>query len=126
MKTFQVTYLLGHSGREPELRYTPDGQAVTAFSLATDRPVKGRPAETDWHRVVAFGALGEFCNAYVAKGRRLFVIGRLSYRSWTGEDGRQRFGVDIVAQRVLLLDRRPGAEGGEPPEEPSDVPDLPF
>jgi single-strand DNA-binding protein len=104
--------LIGRTGREPEMRYTSNGQPVTTFSLATDRRTSKREegAGPDWHRVVAFGTLAEFSNQYLAKGRLVYVAGRLSYRSWTGQDGQQRHSTEIVASDVVLLDRRPSGE----------------
>ena len=115
MRTFQVTYLLGRLGRDPEMRYTGEGQAVTSFSLVTDRPAKaGAKPETDWHHVVCWSKLGEFAGQYLTKGRLVFVAGRLTYRSWEGKDGKMRHTTEILATEVIPLDRRPEAEPTEP------------
>jgi len=103
--------LIGRAGREPEMRYTASGQPVTTFSLATDRRSSNpeTPGEADWHRIVCWAKLAEVTNSFVTKGRLLYVAGRLHYRQWTDDSGQQRFGVEIVAQEVLFLDRRPDA-----------------
>ena len=113
--------LIGRLGRDPEMRYTPQGTAVTTFSLATDRPGRpGEAAETDWHRVVCWDKLGEIANQYCTKGRLVYVAGRLQYRSYEGRDGQPKRAVEVIASDLGLLDRRPDAEpAGEPlPDEP--------
>ena len=117
--------LIGRLGREPELRYTPEGQAITKFSLATDRPTKpGAEPETDWHHVTCFGKTAEVAGQYLDKGRLIYVAGRLTYRSWEGKDGQTRHATEIIAHELILLDRRP-----EPPREAGGEgadDDLPF
>ena len=113
--------LVGRLGRSPEMRYTPEGQALTRFSLATDRPVKaGAERETDWHQVVSFGKVAEFAGQYLDRGRLVCVIGRITYRSWEGRDGQTRRMTEIVASDVVALDRKPNAEGDENPAEGND------
>ena len=121
------TEIIGRLGHDPELRFTPEGQAVTRCSVATDRPARtGEQAGADWHRVVCWGKLAEFAGQHLQKGRLVFVAGRLTYRSWEGRDGKSRHAAEIVANQVILLDRRP--EAGPDTEagagEASD--DLPF
>src|SRR6266508_3812176 len=96
-------------GAMPEMRFTTNGAAVTNFSMATNRIWRGQDGEqrkeTDWHRVTAWGRLAEVVNAYMAKGKRVRVIGRLEYQSWTDkETGEQRSRAVIVASQVLFLD----------------------
>jgi single-strand DNA-binding protein len=113
--------LIGRLGRSPELRYTPEGQAVTHFSLATDRPVKaGAERETDWHQVVSFGKVAEFAGQYLDRGRLVCVIGRITYRSWEGRDGQTRRATEIIASDVVALDHKPNAEGDENAAEGND------
>ena len=113
--------LVGRLGRSPEMRYTPEGQALTRFSLATDRPVKaGAERETDWHQVVSFGKVAEFAGQYLDRGRLVCVIGRITYRSWEGRDGQTRRTTEIVATDVVALDRKPNAEGDENAAEGND------
>lgn len=105
------TELIGRLGRDAELRYTPDGQPVTGFSVATDRPAQaGTESETDWHQIVCWGSLAEFAGQYLAKGRLVFVAGRLTYRSWEGRDGQKRRAAEIVANELILLDRKAANE----------------
>ena len=127
-------FLIGRRGREPEMRYTGEGQAVAKFSLATDRPTRaGAKRETDWHQVVCWGKVAEFAGEYLAKGRLVFVAGGLSYRTWEGRDGQKRRATEVVAAEVVLLDRRLDAgprEAGEEVPAPADGlaldDDVPF
>jgi len=120
------TELIGRLGQDPEMRYTPEGQAVSKFSLATDRPAKpGTQSEPDWHSVVCWQKLAEFAGQYLSKGRLVFVAGRLTYRSWEGKDGQKHRAAEIVATELIPLDRKPNGElrvvGGM-----DDEADLPF
>ena len=100
--------LIGRLGRDPDMRYTPEGHVVTKFSVATDRPTKpGADPETDWHQVVCWGPLAEFAGQYLGKGRLVYIAGRITYRSWDGKDGQKRYATEIVASEVIALDRRP-------------------
>lgn len=111
-KSLNQVALIGRTGAEPAMRYTAGGQAVTTFSLATDRRTGKRDEDSgpDWHHIVAFGTLAEFCNAYLSKGRLLYVSGRLSYRTCTGQNGLHHHSTEIVASDVVLLDRRPSGD----------------
>ena len=104
--------VIGNVGTDPEMRYTPNGNAVTSFRLATTRtytPQDGeRRQETEWFTIVAWNQLAEQCNQYLSKGRRAYVEGRLHSREWEGNDGKKRFNNEITADRVMFLDR-PGA-----------------
>jgi single-strand DNA-binding protein len=103
--------LIGRLGQDPDTRFTAGGQAITRLSLATDRPVRpGTQAETDWHQVVCWDKLAEFAGRYLARGRLVFVAGRLTYRSWEGKDGQKHRAVEVTATEIILLDRRPAPE----------------
>ena len=120
------TELIGRLGQDPEMRYTPEGQAVSKFSLATDRPAKpGTQSDPDWHSVVCWQKLAEFAGQHLSKGRVVFVAGRLTYRSWEGKDGQTYHATEIVATELIPLDRKPNGElrvvGGQ-----DDEADLPF
>jgi len=124
--------VIGNLGTDPEMRYTPNGNPVTSFRIATTRTYTKsdgeRQQDTEWFTVVAWNQLAELCNQYLSKGRRAYVDGRLHSHSWEGQDGQTRFRNEIVADRVLFLDRQPTGqssteEEGEPPLE---VEDLPF
>ena len=144
--------VIGNVGRDPEMLYTPNGNAVTNFSLAVNRryTVNGeQQEETEWFRIVAWNRLAETCNNYVTRGMKVYVEGRLRSDSWVGQDGQTRFSNEIVANTVTFLTPRsqgggyggpPGESGGYgggggygadgeyggPPGEPSDADDLPW
>lgn len=138
--------VIGNLGTDPEMRYTPSGSPVTSFRLATTRRYNTqdgeRREETEWFTVVAWSNLAEQVNQYLAKGRRAYVEGRLHSHSFQGNDGQMRFRNEIIADRVLFLDRAGTGEpqagearpptSGEPeraeaePAEPSTPDDLPF
>jgi single-strand DNA-binding protein len=106
---------IGNVGTDPEMRYTPNGNPVTSFRLATNRTYttsdREKHEETEWFTVVAWNQLAESCNQFLAKGKRVYVEGRLKSSSWTGQDGQTRFRNEIIANRVLFLDRRPAGSG---------------
>jgi single-strand DNA-binding protein len=103
--------LIGRLGQDPEMRYTSDGQAVTKFSLATDRPAKpGNESTPDWHQIVCWQKLAEFAGQHLSKGRLVFVAGRISYRTWEGKDGQKHRATEIVASELIPLDRKPNGE----------------
>jgi single-strand DNA-binding protein len=118
--------LIGNLGRDPELRYTQSGQAVVNFTLATtenwnDRSSGERVERTEWHRVVVWGRAAENCAKYLAKGRTVYVEGRLQTREWEDREGQKRRTTEINAQTVQFLGGQRGGGGGgrEPAEEPS-------
>ena len=100
--------LIGRLGHDPELRFLSEGQPLTKFSLATDRPARaGVGPETDWHHIVCWDKLAEFAGEYLSKGRLVFVAGRLAYHTYDGHDGQKRRATEIVASEVMPLDRPP-------------------
>lgn len=126
MRTYQLTVIIGRLGQDPELRYTPDGQAVAKLSLATDRRVKpGSDPITDWHAVVCFQQQAEFAAKYLAKGRLLLIQGHIQYRTWEDKDGQKRYTTEIVASQLMPLDRRPEPEL-HVVDASDDTDDLPF
>jgi single-strand DNA-binding protein len=100
--------LIGRLGKDPEVRYTPDGAMVTNFNLATDEQWKDKNGEkvqkTEWHRIVAFGKLAEICGNYLVKGKLIFVEGRIQTRSWEDKEGVKRYTTEIVANNMQMLD----------------------
>lgn len=123
--------LIGNLTRDPELRYTPQGTAVCTFGLATNRSWTTDSGEkkedTEFHRVVSWNKLAELCSQLLVKGRKIYVEGRLSTRTWTGQDGNQRTTTEVVIDDMILLDsRRPEGAGGTAPgaEEASKVPEA--
>jgi single-strand DNA-binding protein len=140
--------IIGNLGRDPEMRYTSGGQAVTQFTVAVNRNYKNQAGEwqeeTEWFRVVAWGPLAERTAEYLRKGRKVYVEGRLQTRQWDDREGQKRYTTELVANTVTQLDPRPRdeADGGEPRSHParaaapaapggaedtySDLDDLPF
>jgi single-strand DNA-binding protein len=133
MANLNKVMIIGNVGTDPEMRFTPNGNPVTSFRVATSRFFTGpdgeRKQETEWFTVTAWNKLAESCNQYLAKGRRAYVEGRLRSRVWEGQDGQKRTQVEIVAERVLFLDRQaavaPVKEEGKADEE-IEAEDLPF
>ena len=112
--------LVGNLGRDPELRHTPQGQAVANFTLATSENWTGRDGQkqerTEWHRVVVWGKLAELCGKYLAKGRKAYIEGKLQTREWE-KDGIKRYTTEIIVDingTMQLLGGRPGSEGDAP------------
>ena len=102
--------LIGRLGKDPEVRYTPDGAMVTNFNLATDEQWKDKNGEkvqkTEWHRIVAFGKLAEICGNYLVKGKLIFVEGRIQTRSLEDKEGVKRYTTEIVANNMQMLDSK--------------------
>lgn len=110
--------LIGNLGRDPELRYTQNGQPVANFSLATSEQFNKkdgtRDERTEWHRIVAWGRTAELCAQYLSKGRTVYVEGRLQTREWENREGQKQRTTEVVAQSVQFLGgpRGSGAGGG--------------
>ena len=124
--------LIGNLTRDPELRYTPQGTAVCTFGLATNRSwvtdSGEKKEEADFHRLVAWNKLAELCSQLLTKGRKIYIEGRLSNRSWTGQDGAQRNITEIVINDMIILDSRRDVQetrGEEHAPEFLGVPELP-
>ena len=102
--------IIGHTGRDPEMRYTSGGRPVTSFSVATSRSwtsAEGeRHEETEWFNVVAWGNLAEICNQHLTKGQRVYIEGRLQTRGWEDEDGKKHFRTEVVANEMIILGDR--------------------
>jgi len=102
--------IIGHLGRDPEMRYTPSGRPVTTFSVATSRSWNTsdgeRRTETEWFNVVAWGSLAEICKQYLSKGRQVYIEGRLQTRRWEDDDGNKRTTTEIVAKEMVMLGER--------------------
>ena len=112
--------VIGNLGRDPEMRYTPSGQSVTSFSIASNRrytTASGEQREeTEWFNVNAWGRLAETCNQYLTKGQQVYVEGRLRSRTYQGNDGQTRVSLDINLTEMQMLGRRGDNmnEGGSP------------
>lgn len=127
--------VIGNLGADPEMRYTADGNAMTSFRVAASRdytaPDGERREETEWFSVVAWRKLAEQCSQYLQKGRKVYVEGRLRTRSWDTPEGQKRYRTEVVADRVLFLDRAGGAPlpedaGAAVPEEQFEAEETPF
>jgi single-strand DNA-binding protein len=110
-KDLNKVMIIGRLGADPEARFTPAGTAVTTFRVAAGRQWKSADGatqeETEWFRVVAWDRLAEFCRDYLAKGRRVYVEGRLRTRTWQDQDGQDRAITEVIASDVILLDSYP-------------------
>ncbi len=130
MASLNKVMIIGNVGTDPEMRFTPNGNPVTSFRIAVSRtytpPDGERRQETEWFSVVTWNRLAETCNQFLSKGQRAYVEGRLQTRSWEGQDGQRRSRVEIVANRVLFLDRRATAPLPEEIGEGVDLEDVPF
>jgi single-strand DNA-binding protein len=111
MKSVNKVILLGNLTRDPELKHTEGKKPVCVFGLATNRYwtaySEERREETVFHRIVAFGQFAEVCNKYLRKGRKVYVEGRLQSHTYTGQDGFERTGVEVVLEELVMLDRIP-------------------
>ena len=116
--------LIGHLGADPEVRYTPNGDPVATFNMATSenrRDKEGNQQEqTEWHRIVTFGKLAEICGQYLKKGKLVYIEGRIQTRNWEDKEGVKRYTTEIVASNMTMLGKRGEDEssgGGAPPQE---------
>lgn len=110
--------IIGNLGRDPEMRYLPNGDPVTGFSVATSERFRTRDGQqqerTTWFRVSAFGKLAETCNQFLHKGSYVYVEGTLSQQEYTDREGTQRQSLEVRAREMRMLDKREGGEmGGE-------------
>lgn len=127
--------IIGNLGRDPEMRFTPNGTAVTNFSVAVNRRARGQNAgneetETDWYRIVCFGRQAELADQMLRKGLRVYVDGRLQINQFTGNDGQERQSVEIIANDFVILtpreDSQAGGERGGSGNNEDELDDLPF
>jgi len=136
MVSLNKIILIGNVGTDPEMRFTPSGNPVTSFRLATNRVYTTadgeRRQETEWFTVVTWRKQAETCNQFLTKGQRVYVEGSLRTRTWEGRDGQRRVTAEVIASRVLFLDRQAAAPlpGDELPSEvvgdEVEPEDLPF
>lgn len=129
--------IIGHLGRDPEMRYTPSGRPVTTFTMAVSRSwntVDGeRHSETEWFNVVAWGNLAEICKQYLNKGQQVYIEGRLQTRRWEDKEGNKRTSIEVVANEMMMLgDRRDNNQSQEgtadegQAEPPAEEDEFPF
>lgn len=138
MASVNKAILIGNLGSDPEVKYTPSGTAVANFNIATHEQWTNRDGEkserTEWHRIVAWGRLGEICGEYLKKGSPVYVEGRIQTRTWEDREGIKRYTTEIIAQAMQMLGsvRKEGQavspEERYPVEEPISIPedDIPF
>jgi len=108
--------LVGNLGSDPQVRYTPSGQAVANFNIATSERFNNKAGEkeerTEWHRIVAWGKLAEICQQYLKKGKQVYIEGRLQTREWEDKQGQKQKTTEIVAQTMQMLGRVGDAGSG--------------
>jgi single-strand DNA-binding protein len=118
MASVNKVILVGNLGADPELRYTPSGQPVCELRLATDDSYTGKDGQkverTEWHRIEVWGKNAENCKQYLAKGRQVYVEGRLRTQTWDDKDGNKRYTTKIVSDRVVFLRGDGEARGTRP------------
>lgn len=111
MSGLNKAMIIGRLGKDPEIRYTTGGMAIANFSIATseewkDKESNEKKERTEWHRIVAFGKLGEICGEYLSKGKQVYIEGRIQTRSWDDKEGNRKYTTEIVASDVQFLDRK--------------------
>ena len=135
MASINKMIIIGNLGSEPEMRFTPNGNPVTSFSVATNwryTTSQGeRKEETQWFTVVTWNRLAEQCNQFLTKGRLVYAEGRLRTRAWDGQDGQKRFRNEIIANKVTFLDKQaaaplPEEKAGEAEASELEPEDVPF
>lgn len=123
-RSLNKVQLIGNLTRDPELKYTPQGTAVCSFGIATNRQWTTESGEkkdeADFHRLVAWNKLAEICAQLLKKGRKVYLEGRLSTRSWQAQDGTQRSVTEVVVSDMIILDKR---EDGAPSMGDIDIPE---
>ncbi len=133
--------LVGHLGKDPEMRYAASGLAIANFSLATSENRKdkegNKETKTEWHRIVAFGKLAEICGEYLNKGKQIYIEGRIQTNKWEDKEGNTRYTTEIIASTMQMLGSKGdngggggessggGSGGGDQPP-PPDLDDIPF
>jgi single-strand DNA-binding protein len=130
MASLNKVSLIGHLGQDPEARHLPDGTITAKFSLATSASWKTESGEkkekTEWHRITAFGKLAQICIDYLAKGRQVYIEGRLQTHKWE-KDGQTHYTTEIVAREMIMLGSGKGQTSGQAAGEPQPAEDdVPF
>jgi single-strand DNA-binding protein len=126
MASVNKVILIGNLGKEPDVRYMPNGEAVTNITLATTdnwKDKEGNKKEaTEWHRVVFFRKLAEIAGQYLKKGSQVYIEGSLKTRKWQDKDGSDRYTTEIVADQLKMLGSKPEGASSAPPERPAAAP----
>ena len=109
MGSVNKVILIGHLGKDPDVRHSQSGATITSFSLATNETWNNKDGQreerTEWHRIVVFGKLADICGQYLKKGKQVFIEGRLQTRSWEDRDGNKRYTTEVVANNMTMLGR---------------------
>jgi single-strand DNA-binding protein len=136
MPNLNKVLLIGHLGRDAEMKYTTGGAAVATLNLATTEKWKSRDGEkqekTEWHRVILWGKQAESLSQYLTKGKAIYVEGRIEYRTWDDKDGQKRYTTEIKADRVQFMgggesrERESVGVAADPGHAPLTEDDIPF
>ncbi|MBD3216799.1 MAG: single-stranded DNA-binding protein [candidate division Zixibacteria bacterium] len=130
MASVNKAILIGNLGRDPELRYTPSGKAVASFSIATTEKWRDQNGEmqesTEWHNIVLWGRQAEIAKEYLAKGRPVYIEGRIQTRSYEDKNGVKKYMTEIVGQRMQFLGSRGDTSSDYTPPPPPKDDDAPF
>jgi single-strand DNA-binding protein len=135
MSSLNKIMLIGNLGKDPEIRYTPEGSPVATFSLATSENWTdkngSRQEHTEWHAVVAWNRLADLAKRYLSKGRQVYVEGKLRSRDWNDREGNKRRTTEVIASQIVLLGSRSqsleaGAQTLEPSSKASPEPEPAF
>ena len=123
MASLNKVMLIGNLGKDPEVRYTASGQAVAGFSLATTEKFKGKSGEweerTEWHNITLWGKLAEIAGEYLAKGKTVYIEGRLQTRKWQDKSGNDRYTTEVVGDKMQMLSPKGESRRGETSPAPS-------
>lgn len=106
-------FLIGHLGKDVELKSTPTGLSIAEFSLATTEKFKKdgvSQSKTEWHKVKVFGKNGENCNKYISKGSHVLVVGKVTYRQWENDKNEKKYSTEIIADEITFLDAKSKSE----------------
>lgn len=136
MTSVNKVIIVGNLGRDPEVRYTPDNNAITNISVATtdrykDKHTGEQKEITEWHRVVFFNRLAEIAGEYLKKGSQVYIEGKLRTRKWTDNNGVEKYSTEIIADQLQMLGGRTSEATNAPPApkaKPADdlVDNIPF
>lgn len=134
MSSLNKVMLIGHLGKDPEVKYTTSGTAVCNFSLATSESFKDKSGEkqekTEWHNIQMWSKLAEICGEYLKKGSSVYIEGRIQTRKWQDKEGNDRYTTEIVGERMQMLGGK-GQSSSTPSVEPArqsavEDDDIPF
>lgn len=135
MASVNKAIILGHLGKDPDLRSLPDGKSVATISIATTETWKDKSGEkqekTEWHRVVMFGKQADLAGQYLKKGSQVYIEGRIQTKKWTDKQGQEKYTTEILADRMQFIGKAvvevpDDAKRSAPASEPIDDSDIPF